>query len=369
MGKLTTEKPFTELVERTREVARIDSDNDRSRARGAVNHAYTQKVPREEDWTVLLATSSIPCTPRYNTGLATATTQSTTVSFSGAALTAAMTGRRIKFAEEGNVYAFTYVNASTGTISPQLSGTRNITGGAFDVFQPVYSLAADFERFKKESGPEYWTGGRPATVRCVDEYEFKRDYSAVPGIPSICRLVTSGTDGLQAIELSPPPKDAIHLPYEYLRKLAPLRESTAGVITIDAGSTVVVGSAGTTRFTEAQVGWYLRVDAHGTGEDSEWYRILGLTHNSSLTLQSAFGPVAATTAPYTLAAAPALPAMMHDAIWQSAVMSIAADQNDPLFKLYDAEYGKVISDAKRLYKSRQYNRHTESDLEDYNFRR
>ena len=36
MGKNVDSLPFTEIVERVREIARIDSENDKPRARGAV---------------------------------------------------------------------------------------------------------------------------------------------------------------------------------------------------------------------------------------------------------------------------------------------------------------------------------------------
>ena len=60
---------------------------------------------------------------------------------------------------------------------------------------------------------------------------------------------------------------------------------------------------------------------------------------------------------------------MHPAILYGAAATVIADQNDPLFKLYEQKYREAITDGKRMYKSRIYNQEVETVLEDFNFRR
>ena len=370
MSKTTTELPFTELVERLQEIARIDSTNDSGRARGAINHAYTKELPREEDWSFLLVSSAISCVAKYDAGTVTATTQDTTVTFSAAAtITAGMTGRKIKFTGNPDVYDFTRTGDTAGTIAPQLSGDANITAGAYVIFQPRYQLSSTFERFPKNGGLQLFQGGVPTILPETPIQEYYSDYTSSPGTPATCRVVDNvGTDGVPYVEVAPPPSKAVNLPYDYFRKLLPLRETTGGVATIAAGATAVTGQSGTL-FTEAQSGWYFRINAFGTGEDSEWYRVLAVTHNSALVLQTAFGLSGATSANYTLCAAPAIPARLHDAILFKGVQLVTADQNDPLFQFYGGLYAKSIVDAKRLFKTRVYSQTVHTDLEEFHFRR
>jgi len=104
VAKNINEVPFTELVERAGQLARITNENERSRVRGAVNDEW-RDLPNKEDWSFLKSSSSIACIPPLSTGQATVTTQSNTVTFSAdVALDSAYTGRKIKFSNNDNVY-------------------------------------------------------------------------------------------------------------------------------------------------------------------------------------------------------------------------------------------------------------------------
>lgn len=370
MSKNQTVLPATEIVERANQIARVGATNDDGRVWGAMNDVYLRELPHAEDWTFLLASSSLITTAKYGVGTASVNTGDTAVTFSGgAAIPAALTGCKIRFTDNANVYDFTRTGAATGTISPPLSEDRNVSGGAYVVFQPTYALAGNFNRFPKNGGLTLWAGNRPTPIPEQTIQGSYEEYSATPSRPARCRLVTAGTDGTQKVALDPAPDKAYVLPYDYFMTPSPLTESTAGVVTINAGSITVVGSAGTTRFTEASVGWWFRVDSQGEGSQSEWYRILAITHDSSLTLQTAYGKVAATTATYTLCPAPAMPEVMQEALLHGTVKRLLSDQNDTQYAIADSLQSVAIMAAKRLYKSRIYNQPIGLDLEDYNFRR
>lgn len=371
MSKNISELPFTELNERVALMSRATNSTDKSRVRGATNDEYVRQLPKWEDWQFLIAQSSLSTFVPYRTGSVSVNTLSTAITFSSdVALDSTYTGWQIKFSNNSNVYEFTYTNATGGTISPPLSGDQNITAGSYVLFQSKYSLASDFSRFPKNGGIILYQGGRPSLIQ---ESQSREDwyawYSPSPSTPVRCQLINWGTAGTQAVEITPPTSKATVLPYDYVLKLNPMREVTGGFIDISAGGTSVTGSAGTTLFTQAQTGWYLRVDAFGKGQDSEWYRILAIQHNSSLTLQTAFGLSGATTAAFTICPAPAVPSILHDAIMYGAAMSIFVDQNDPQFMFMASQKAASIVHARTLFKSRVYNQEIDTIATEWRYRR
>ena len=164
MSKTVREIPATELVERAQTMARITSTNDEVRAWGALNDVYLQELPAQADWNFQLASSSLTTTQRYNTGTVSVDTGATSVTFTGATIPTALDGGRIRFNDNPNVYTFTRTGAASGTISPALSEDRNISGGAYNLYQPVYTLAPDFNRFPKNGGLQLWSGAKPTPV-------------------------------------------------------------------------------------------------------------------------------------------------------------------------------------------------------------
>lgn len=369
MAKNTDHLPYTEVVERLREMARIASENDRGRARGAVQDVYSRKLPAEEDWSFQLVGSSITCDRPIADGTVSVNTGTTTVTLSVTSLGSANTGWRFKFTENGDVYTFTFVNTTTGTISPPLSEGTNITGGAYTAFQPVYALARDFDRFPKNGGLQFFQGGRMTIIPEVKEQTYYRDYTPSPTVPRTCRLVQAGTDGTQKVEIQPPLQKAYNLPYEYLQRPAPLHETTAGTATVAANGTTVTFHAGAL-LAEAQTGDFFRINAFGAGADSEWYALANINQTTSTcTLQTAFGVSGATSAGYTICSAQAMPVKLQPATLYGAITFVTADQNDPQFQFYETKYREVVNDAKRTFKTRIYQQEVELIAEDWQYRR
>lgn len=370
MSKNLSEIPFTEIVERASELARERSDVEK-KIRGIINDVYVRELPRKEDWSFLVVSSALTLIERYNTGTVTATTGGTTLTFSSdVTITSAMTGRKIKISGNDYVYDVTFAGTTSLTISPPLSGTQNVTSQSYDIFQSFYALASDYDRFLKDKGITKYTGGQREVIPEKAMQEFDRDYSATPTTyPTRCRLFGTDTNGRTLVEVNPPPKDAISLAYDYIKRLVQMRETTAGFITIEAGSTIVVGSAGTTLFTEAKTGDYFRVDAFGAGADSEWYRVQTITHNSSLTLSTAFGLSGASSAAYTICSMPDIPTRLHPALLYGSLLQLITDQNDPNVENYKMQLAEVLTDGKRIYKTRVYSQELRMITEDYNYRR
>ena len=212
-----------------------------------------------------------------------------------------------------------------------------------------------------------YDGGKQTLIPEKHEQRFEEEYTPGPSTPEECRVLAPGTDGVYRVELTPPPKGILLFQNKYIRELDPLRETTAGTATIDAGSTGVTGHSAL--FTEAQSGWYFRVDVFGTHDDSEWYRISSITNDSTITLSSAFGLSGATSASYSVSAAPVMPPLMHRAILYGSVMDVMSDQNDPTFVQMGSKMTATIQKARVLWKTRIYSQEIETMAADFTYRR
>ncbi len=373
MAKNISEIPFTELCERTHELARERIDS-RSKVRGIVNDFYVREFPRKMDWNFFMTQSTITVQGQYNTGTITATTGSTTVTFSSdVVLTQSNNLWWLKIAGNDYVYQFTYSNATGGTLNVPLGGTVNATNASYNLFQPYYSLATNFDRFPKNGGLILFQGGQEQIISELAYQDWAIYYSPTPTqIASYCRLYGTDTAGSTILEINPPPQVALSYRYDYFIRPSPMRENTAGLIgNVGNNSTTVTGDSNT-QFTRSNVGDYFRVDALGTASDSEWYKIISINGDSSLTLQIPFlnsVNSSVTSASYTICGAPQMPYKMHPAILYGSILQVSVDQNDPMIQAYNTKFAEVLSDGKRLYVSRIYNQQVHNMGEEYLYRR
>lgn len=375
MAKNITEMPITETVERAKKLARA-GDNTFEKVRGISQDVYCRELATKFDWNFLIVSSSIVTIDKYDTGTVSINTGSRIASFSTTAtMVAAMNGRRIKFTGNDVVYEISsFMTAQSLQILPELRGPNNLSSTTYSVFQPVYALAGNFDRFPKDGGLFKWEGGAKTRLPEKSYQDFTDDYQATPSDPDALRLISYDTAGNPQIELTPPPSKARVLGYDYLKKLTPLVETTAGTISsINAGTTTVSGNTNT-KFLDAYINgsnnlWF-RIDALGVGNDSQWYPVLAITNDSSLTLGVAFANTAITSsANYTIAQAPDMPTRMHPAILYRTLAILGLDQNDDSAQAYQAQYAEVLSDAKRIHVSRNYSTEFRSIAEDIEYRR
>jgi len=375
MSKTTTELPFTEIVETVMSLGRVNP-NAINRVRGIVNDIYTRDIPTKHDWNFLISSSAITTVPAFTTGNATVTTGSRIVTFSSdVTLIDSMNGRKIKFSGNEVVYEITsFISAQSAQILPPFQGAANISVGAYSIFQPVYPLANDFDRFPKDGGVYKWTGASKEALKEAPYQEYLSDYAPNPSVPETVRLAGMDTAGNTLIEFSPPPKDERIYSYDYYKKLSPMMETSAGHInSISAKATSVIGYT-TARFAEVDTNSrtinYFRIDVYGKAQDSQWYPIINIADDSALTLRVAFANSAVTTsANYTISAIPQMPTMLHPAITYGALAHILADQNDDNAALYVMRYAQVMSDSKKQFVSRTYSQDIHGIQEDWQYRR
>lgn len=369
MSKNIDAIPFTELVERTSEIARERADVQ-PKLRGYVNDVYLREIARKWDWNFLLVGSTITTIPAYNTGTLSANTGATTVVFSGSALDPSFTGSQLQITGNDVVYNCVYQSTTSLTIQPPISGNLNYSNSGFNLFFPFYPLPQDFDRFPKNGGFANWIGGNQKVIQETPFQEWGINYSSNPSdTPERIRIIGMNTAGNQILEINPPPKTAKSYLNNYFQSLDVMSETTSGLIgNITSGGTNVIGDTNC-RFMEATTGDYFRIDALGKGNDSLWYRIISIQNDSALTLQTAFATTGITSANYVICSAPQIPIKLHPAILYGAVLQCTVDQTDPMFQSYNMKLAEVLSDGKRIYVSRVYNQDIHSLAEDWLYRR
>lgn len=370
MAKNIAEIPVTEIVERVKALSRAGR-NTETKIRGVIQDIALREIPSKFDWNFMLVSSGLTTIPQYTTATTSVNTGATTVTFSAATITAAMVGRKFNIAGDGTVYEITSMSSTTScTINPAYQATQNVTNQSFSIFQPLYALAKDFDRFPKPGGLYRQIGGEKKVLEELQYRPYLDTYRNTPmDNPEKCRIVGQDTAGNTLVEIVPPPATAENYGYDYFKQLRPLSETTAGtLLSVAAAGTTVTGNTNT-KFTEATTGDWFRVDALGTGADSQWYRIISIAHDSSLTLATAFANSAITVANYTIARAPEMPTRMHVAIIYGSLRALELDQTDENFVFYHTQYAQVMSDCKRIYVSRPYNQEITGVHEDYLYRR
>ena len=371
MAKNISHIPFTEVVERSIELGRV-REEVRGKVRGIVNDIYVRDIPQKEDWSFLISRTSLTTIVSFNSGSVTIQPGSSILTFSSdVTTTSAMTGRKIHLSGNDYVYDIVSMSGATGlVIGPAFTGDETLTGTTYDIFQTTYSLSSNFDRFPKNGGLHRFSGGGKQAIPEKGYDYYLSNFSSTPNdTTQFCILFGIDTAGNQRIELSPAAKSQFSLEYDYISRLRPLRETTAGLIgSVSASGTSVVGDSNT-RFTEATTGDWFRINAFGQGANSEWYQILAIANNSTMTLALAFGLSGATSAGYTISSAMQYPPPIQPAVLYGTIAQIAADQDDPMAVAYNVKYAQVLSDGKRVYKSRMYQQDIATIAEDYQYRR
>lgn len=366
MSKTTRDIPFTEIVEVVQDLSKSSSNNKR-RIRGIVNRKYCKAIPREDDWPFLKSSSGLSLLAEYKSGTVTIQPGSAQCTFSSSvSFDSSFTNRKIKFTNNSNEYPFTFTDTTGGTITPGLSGIRSIAGGTYSIYQAVYPLAPDFDRFPVNGGLLYWSGGQPTPLPEREDDDYYNNYVASPtSVPDFCRLQGYDTAGNRQVEITPPPAAPIYASYEYIKALSPMTETTAGTVAVTGTAVTGVG----TKFTVAATGDYFRVETMGIGSDSEWYKIASITHDSALVLTTSVISNNAAGQEYTISSFPQYPPSLQEALVPGAMRDIIIDQNDPNFIFYNREYVTILTDNKALIQSRKAKDDIELISEDFNYRR
>jgi hypothetical protein len=367
MSNLTRILPFSELVEKAQTLARDNTSGSRDKFKGLINRAYTQVIPRKEDWSPLITSSTITCYAQYNTGTVAITAGATAIVGTGTTWTAAMSNRKIKINGNDNVYTFTRTAATTGTISPALSGANNISGAGYTIYDDDYSLTSDFDRFLSGGSLYRYRSGRPFVIPEVSERLWRDEFvNGTSDEVMRCRMRGFDSSMNRVVEVNPAPNTAISLQYDYVKFLPPMTEYNTGTIsTLANGAAAVTGVStdfdgyGSTSYT-----YYLRIDRDGIGDSSVWYKISSFDSNTGITLASNYNgaSIASGTEPYTISMIPLLPYNFHDWMIYSAAIESAVDSEDPAVQGWMAIASQIESECKKLWKNRNPNKDIEVEI-------
>jgi hypothetical protein len=341
-------------------MGRIDSPNNEDYAKGIINDVYVRTLPRIADWSPLVKEAYLTTTASYNTGTVSVTAGSTSLTGTGTTWTSSMTaadGYKIKFAGNDNIYTFTYVGATSATISPALSGTLDLTSTEYNIFRDEYQLESDFDRFLRNGSVYFESGGRVSQI--ISEYprdEFRQQF--VPGPTDPLRRVmltgTHSTTGYRLIRVNPPPKTSKVYPYEYINKVTPMSDYQVGTVTVTNGDATVTGDG--TTWTSSMVGRYFRVDNNGIGDSSKWYRVDSFTSSTEIELDAAWEEEGEALMNYTISMAPtAFPSEFHEFLLYEGLTLVVGEQTDPTIQNVQAQKTFILSDLKKNYKSRNTN--------------
>lgn len=360
--------PFSEIVEVVLDKSRNNADS-KQRIRGVVNEVYTLDIPKEYDWSFLKASSAISTIAEHKSGFASVTTQNTAVVLqSSNTISAAYTGRKIKFNGNANIYDFTFSQSTGGTVSPALSGITNVSTGGYTIFQNIYTLPADFDRFPVNGGLLFYSAGQPRPLpELLDDDYYEQAIASPTSTPENCRLVGYDTMGVRQFEVLPPPSQVYILLNEYIKVLPPMSENTMGTVVITSNQTAVTGTG--TIFTQMNTGDYLRFDAFGKGADSVWYQINAISSDTNLTLAANFRKDSSVSGSFTISSAPRMPYRFQDALIYGSLRKLLPDEKDPMLAYADKEYTKIIVYNKNLEQSRHAKDDVELIAENYQYRR
>lgn len=352
--------PFTELFERLMTLAKIDSFNNEDYAKGLTNDAYTRALPGLNDWNPIVKTAYLTMTAYYYTGTVACNAGSTSLTGTGTIWTSTQTannGWKIKFAGLNIIYDFTYVSSTTATINPALEGSTNLTGGTYTLFRDEYALPSDFDRFLKNGSIYVMQGSRLYNI--IGELprdQFRAEFFPDPSDPIFrCILTSMDISGNRLVRLNPPPRTAKIYPFEYIPKIAPMKEYNLGTVSAIVSNTVITG-VGTQFSANVVAGMYFRIDSIGQGDSSKWYQIASVDSATQITLSSGYSDSTESGAEYSICSAPtSFPPEFHEFILYEAVSVAVASAADPNSQLAIAKRSEVLTRLNRTYKSRRTN--------------
>ncbi len=108
----------------------------------AINNRL-ESIEKHIAWKALEANGVFVTPAAFGSGTAAVTNGSASVTLTGAAWTAALTGRRFRVLSRNETYTFTYVSATTGTLDRLYEGDTD-SAASYSIFQLVYPLPADY---------------------------------------------------------------------------------------------------------------------------------------------------------------------------------------------------------------------------------
>jgi hypothetical protein len=336
------QNPFTKIVEDVMLEVRENSTevNVKRKYQRRVNDIYARDLFSKHDFEFMSRIGTITIPAGYTTGTISVAIGGSAVTGVGTVWTAAMTGYKLRFFGNQDIYTFTRTGATTGTISPAFSGDTAISGGQYMIFQDTFSLAADYDRMVDPPGFYYdYYNARVSLLRkmTLDWYKL---WSTVRSLfPMYYRPFGRSSDNLNwQVQFAPPILHNKFIYYEYIPTFADMKEYTTGSCATAAGSPIVTGT-GTDFVNNVSAGEAFRMDS----SPQDWYLVSSVTDATHLVLTANYPVTNLTSAAYTVSSVPQIPVSLQLAIFYGACSLSSQDQdNQNAAKNYLALYAAQI---------------------------
>lgn len=341
------QSPFTKIVEDVMLEVRENSTETsvENKYKRRVNDIYARDLFSKNDFDFMSRIGTITIPAGYTTGTASIASGGSAVTGVGTTWTSTMTGYKIRFFGNQDIYTFTYASATTGTISPAFSGDTAISGGQYMIFQDTFSLAGDYDRMVDPPGFYYdYYNARVTLLRKMTPDWYKLWSTVRSLFPMYYRPFGRSNNNLYwQVQFAPPILHSKFIYYEYIPTFSDMKEYTTGTTATTAGSTIVTGTS--TDFTNnVHAGDAFRKDAYV----QDWYLIASVDNATQITLTSAY-PVTTSAGAYTISDVPQIPVSLQLAVFYGACGLSTQDQdNEVAAKNYFALYTTAIQEYQQI---------------------
>lgn len=204
-----------------------------------INTAYSRALT-EVNWNAQRGEGEFIIPATYNTGTATVTQNSTSVSGVGTTWTSAMIGRQFFVTGRGPFYTITAVGSSTSLTLDRVYAGVSASGVTYDILSVYLTAPSDFLQFLAVMDRDNnWRLHTNFRQEQIDTWDSKR---SVAGTPTILATAPYDSSGLVRFEIWPRATAGKTYSYRYIKKLAQLVNATDPLVWPISGYCLIQGA-------------------------------------------------------------------------------------------------------------------------------
>lgn len=168
----------------------------------------------------------------YSTGTVTLANGSTSVSLSGGTFAPNMTGMAFTVTGEDDIYAFSYISATTGSLDRPYEGSLALPGAGFTLFQHIYPMPADCRMLEDTAFANFSLG----PLKRFSRAQLNQSCPAQGTLGTPFSWASYMDDGSVPpriqVQLYPAPNVAMGIPFQYISDPGALSANAAGTSAI-----------------------------------------------------------------------------------------------------------------------------------------